>query len=171
MEVHAAAWTAAVEADVGRNDGSALRTANDLAITRHVDVAWAILRDAARPCRRTWLGRGPLRFWGCRSISVVVLVAALAVLPVTHQVASRRDCITEQTVADRRVHPVANPGTPRRCVDRFAARIARLPRDSQPGIGCLILFSQHGTSRTAGWPQRRVRSVQPLLADAADFPS
>ena len=60
------------------------------------------------------------------------------------------------------------PWRSRRCGDRFAYRIARLPGFTA-GSRLLDPFSQRGTSRTAG--SRRVRSVSLLAADAADLPS
>src|SRR5688572_26366065 len=111
VEIHAAARTAAVEADVTRDDGPALRTANDLAIPRHVDVAGAILRDTARASGRARFGCGPLGFRGCRSIPVVVLIPPLTVLPVAHQVAVASAIVYRRVQgADRRVHPVCTLG-------------------------------------------------------------
>ena len=84
VQLGAAPGASIVEPDVVPSQVSALGTAHHVAEPRHVDVPGAVLRDSARPCGspgfRRWTRHG--RSW--RPVTVTILIASLAVLPVTH---------------------------------------------------------------------------------------
>lgn len=84
VQLGAAPAASIVEPDVVRRQMSALRAPHHVAEARHIDVPGRVLRDSARsrgsPWFRCWTGRG--RSW--RPVTVTILVASLAVLPVTH---------------------------------------------------------------------------------------
>jgi len=80
--------TSIVEPDVLRRQVPALGAADDVPEPGHVDVLRAVLRDPAGSRGSTWFRRGPRPGWARCPVAVVVLVASLAVLPVTHWVAA-----------------------------------------------------------------------------------
>jgi hypothetical protein len=85
VEVDATSRAPCIEANLVGHNGAALRAADDLAEARHVDVLGAVLRGkAARALWRARLRRGSWlrRLWP--PIAIVILVAALTVLPVAH---------------------------------------------------------------------------------------
>ena len=86
MEFSSAPGTAAVEANIGLDDRAALRTPNDLAKARHVDIARSVLGNPARAGRSAGLRRRSRRFrLRLRlAIAIVILIAAQAVFAVAH---------------------------------------------------------------------------------------
>ena len=73
-----------VEPDVFPCQMSALGAPHDVAEPRHVDVPGAVLGDSACPCGSTWFRRRTRRGGSWRPVTVTILIASLAVLPVTH---------------------------------------------------------------------------------------
>ncbi|HVQ13546.1 MAG TPA: hypothetical protein VMS40_08145, partial [Vicinamibacterales bacterium] len=84
VQLSATPGAATVEPDLLCRPVAALSAPDHVAEARHVDVAGAILRDPARACRRSWFRRWTGRGGSWRPIAVVVPIASLAVLPVTH---------------------------------------------------------------------------------------
>src|SRR5688572_15423088 len=103
MQEGSAPRATALESDVGRDDRAALRAADHLAVARHVDVSRAILRDSPCTSRRTRLRCRALRSWSGRALPVVVLIAALTVLPVAHQVGVASAIVYRVRLSDRYV--------------------------------------------------------------------
>lgn len=84
VQLGAAPGASIVEPDVVPSQVSALGAPHHVAEPRHIDVPGAVLGDSARSCGsprfRRWARHG--RSW--RPVTVAVLIASLAVLPVTH---------------------------------------------------------------------------------------
>src|SRR5205085_11495788 len=69
--------------DFGRHQRAAGGAADHLAISRHVDGLRAVLGDASGPCRSSRFRRRS-RLRPGRPLTVIVVIAALAVLAITH---------------------------------------------------------------------------------------
>ena len=93
VQLSAAPRAAAVDADFFFDDGAALRAPDDLAEPGHVDVAWAVLRNAPRAGGRAGFGRRTRRLRLRLPIAIVVVVAALTVFAVAHVRTYLRSCI------------------------------------------------------------------------------
>src|SRR4051812_49348531 len=76
VQVGSAPHALRLEPDLHGDDRPALGTADHVAVTRHVDVAGAVLRDSAGPGRSAGFGSRP-GLWLRLAVPIVVVVAPL----------------------------------------------------------------------------------------------